>query len=546
MIDTVSKYLPSNMTYKSSMRDIFIYNEDRDNFSRITLKGALDNCNRFAPGTNNLWWPSMDFPADPNVSDMFITEAVDGTTGPAEYFGDMDSQYLSLSTITDFIRSVAPRVNGAPANFGARPMPAETNANNTVAYQNDVAKALKLAAGLFAQRAPKTNFDNIGKFPKHVLLKTISETLGLDVQDQLFNERAVKFASKKSFEDYPPTTAGPGGKEDIGLLAHLIMWGGFIKNRAFFKLDKTPYDEQYVYAVNLITLGLEALADEKLNYTDFCKQVITCIGTGLDDKKEVLFVKDFPGSTVEPTLEAAANEQAAAPAATAAATRTTAAAVVEEADNAPRPEAAHRADAPGADAPGAVGAATVESYFGSYDDGDDEPQMMDYGANKSLFGAARRQTFNRNADPHYMPRPQPGDKRKRAKMADRFAEIDNSGLSPEEKELAKDFLAIKIDKRVLDAIVAADVIFPFSFLLLRPYITHRMGTAILTKAGAVTGETLIGHADFQLGDNVAQKMHYGNFTMCVPSALHPPSRPRTPSLTRSTGTSSLSCTRLIM
>ena len=70
------------------------------------------------------------------------------------------------------------------------------------------------------------------------------------------------------------------------------------------------------------------------------------------------------------------------------------------------------------------------------------------------------------------------------------------------------------------AIIDNDIAFPFSFLLLRPYITHRMGTAILTKAGAVTGETLIGHADFQLGDNVAQKMHYGNFTMYLKSLVY--------------------------
>ena len=43
-----------------------------------------------------------------------------------------------------------------------------------------------------------------------------------------------------------------------------------------------------------------------------------------------------------------------------------------------------------------------------------------------------------------------------------------------------------------------------------PFIVHNMATAILTKKGAETGETLIGHADFQLGDDVARKMHYGH------------------------------------
>ena len=35
-----------------------------------------------------------------------------------------------------------------------------------------------------------------------------------------------------------------------------------------------------------------------------------------------------------------------------------------------------------------------------------------------------------------------------------------------------------------------------------------------------TGETLIGHADFQLADNVVQKMHLGNFTMYLKSIVY--------------------------
>lgn len=39
-------------------------------------------------------------------------------------------------------------------------------------------------------------------------------------------------------------------------------------------------------------------------------------------------------------------------------------------------------------------------------------------------------------------------------------------------------------------------------------------------AGRQTGETLIGHADFQLADNVIQKMHIGNFTMYLKSIVY--------------------------
>ena len=40
-----------------------------------------------------------------------------------------------------------------------------------------------------------------------------------------------------------------------------------------------------------------------------------------------------------------------------------------------------------------------------------------------------------------------------------------------------------------------------------------MATGVLLKAGAETGETLVGHADFQLSDDVVRKMHYGHFTL---------------------------------
>jgi hypothetical protein len=69
-----------------------------------------------------------------------------------------------------------------------------------------------------------------------------------------------------------------------------------------------------------------------------------------------------------------------------------------------------------------------------------------------------------------------------------------------------------------------DIYFPIGFMAARPYITHLMGTAILTTAGSEVGETLVGHADFQLSDNVVQKMHYGNFTFYAKSVIYAPEK----------------------
>lgn len=52
----------------------------------------------------------------------------------------------------------------------------------------------------------------------------------------------------------------------------------------------------------------------------------------------------------------------------------------------------------------------------------------------------------------------------------------------------------------------------FDIILLRPFQTYRMSSAIFLKSGYETGATFVGHSDFQLGDDVVSKLHYGNFT----------------------------------
>lgn len=66
---------------------------------------------------------------------------------------------------------------------------------------------------------------------------------------------------------------------------------------------------------------------------------------------------------------------------------------------------------------------------------------------------------------------------------------------------------------LVDICVREDVRLPIAFLILQPHITHIMGSAVFCTRGERLGSTLYGHLDFQLADNAALKMHYGNFTM---------------------------------
>lgn len=103
----------------------------------------------------------------------------------------------------------------------------------------------------------------------------------------------------------------------------------------------------------------------------------------------------------------------------------------------------------------------------------------------------------------------------------RYDEIkDDENYDAYERVVMLAFMQTPVTKDVLEELIKNDIYFPFEFLLFRPRITHAMATGILLKAGAETGETLIGHADFQLADDVVRKMHYGNFTLYSKSIVY--------------------------
>jgi len=89
-----------------------------------------------------------------------------------------------------------------------------------------------------------------------------------------------------------------------------------------------------------------------------------------------------------------------------------------------------------------------------------------------------------------------------------------------EKVMSKALLGTPITRQSFERFVTSNVVFPFNIIYARPFMTYDMSTGICMKSGTVTGETLVGHADFQLGDNVVQKIHYGNFTFHSKSVVY--------------------------
>jgi hypothetical protein len=58
-----------------------------------------------------------------------------------------------------------------------------------------------------------------------------------------------------------------------------------------------------------------------------------------------------------------------------------------------------------------------------------------------------------------------------------------------------------------------NVLPPIGFRCIRPHMNYLMGSAFMAQGGGACANTLFGHADFQLADDAARKIHYGHFTM---------------------------------
>lgn len=81
-----------------------------------------------------------------------------------------------------------------------------------------------------------------------------------------------------------------------------------------------------------------------------------------------------------------------------------------------------------------------------------------------------------------------------------------------DKFVAMSLLTSTISYQAIESMHANDVIVPLDVLLVRPFMEFEMNHGLLTKTGRQTGATYVGHSDFQLGDDVQSKLHYGNYT----------------------------------
>ena len=82
------------------------------------------------------------------------------------------------------------------------------------------------------------------------------------------------------------------------------------------------------------------------------------------------------------------------------------------------------------------------------------------------------------------------------------------------------FCMCKLNKQVLDKFAEYDILIPFGFMITRPFLRYDMCSAILAKSGPSLGQTFMGHADFQLTDDIIHKVHVGHYTFYSKTVIH--------------------------
>jgi hypothetical protein len=82
-----------------------------------------------------------------------------------------------------------------------------------------------------------------------------------------------------------------------------------------------------------------------------------------------------------------------------------------------------------------------------------------------------------------------------------------------EKQIVELLKGGKINGQFMQFCIDCDVLPPIGYRGVRHLMTYIAGTAWMAEGGGACASTLFGHADFQLADDAARKVHYGHFTM---------------------------------
>jgi hypothetical protein len=549
MVDTVSDVVACS-DYKSHMRDIYVYDERRDDFSRVSMKTALKACCRF-DDSGELWFPpgfSNKYEQDPFIQD---------SKRPVNVFGDMSERYMPddlLFKVADslvckfletqptagrpdyeawaaasafpsaaepFFKFIQDRL-GSSRVFSDAYTPTWRAAGarsgwfyNTVAFRGLAAG--RAGAGAYAAAAA-LRAASVAAFPGGAgpanAMAAISDppsaggpgTPGFDGTH--INWEVVR----KVFGELLNTSSAPLSPSELALTDSTL--DKFITKMTLLGDRTAPSEQALVYttaylASSIKTFKAAATTGNWLKHYQFVvhKGLLAIAAAATNAATDatieafataILDVRRHPQFQLGVAAVNAALGLGAVGAGAAAA-----------------PPPAHHAALPAAI--GAFDIAAQNLEYGA----DEGPAKRAFGT--ARFGAvlSRRDGTQRGTDGDggfdteeppsgAPPTSVPGFSHS---MAARYASVQAADHKVLIKSTMLTLLHTPVTHESLSKLIEHDLYFPFEFLLFRPRITHNMATGVLLKAGTETAETLVGHADFQLTDDVVRKMHYGHFTL---------------------------------
>lgn len=456
--------------YKSEHRDIIIYNEEQDNWSRIGFTEALKNADDRPGFADDGRWEGYEAKAPDD--DMYYNNATGTDETRIKFFGQMDDKFLSNSSI-ERVAACLKHTHKAYNHEKGKLMKVQSLMSVMKYDPNANVPMFKKASGgvsaldpvLVAEHVVALNVDSTGTFVTDMAARLTDPGDKQRFLHGLTNALASKTDLKSHKNLYKAMTKrAPKGTEEVrGYLVSSPFWDASLDPSTVAAGDgwestNEVWDPKYANDPNW------RAGDPATNYTTASKVAYTPGGNTWDDTPWAIAARA--------TSAQSRHHEAARP--------------------------------------------SRGSDFSRYDaDAMDDILGMGAGAKFARVGGQRDRVHLHDALESKLPSCSSGDTDH--DLVQELNDTNNKALIKRFNEFkdnawAQWFLCLTATNKNLAALAENNIWIPFNIVLLRPHMTYEMCSAVLMKGGMETGMTAVGHNDFQLGDNVADKMHYGNYT----------------------------------
>lgn len=445
--------------YKSDHRSVIVYDEDVDGMVKITIKQAIDHCARFNKEGNLDEKPHNCVVNKEGKShrDIFVYNDTTNTTRLCTYWGDLEPEYLSNSTLKKMVKSI------------------------TFSTGSSEAEQQKYVEGIFSDHDKKSQ-----KFIKEILP-------GLNY--------SVSSVTPKTPET--PETPGTGTslhESNKKLLVSSNFATVPYENALMFATDRNEFVKKFN---SWITTNRDNLPNFSSAYVKLKKFNTNTKRDKIKDFTKVLSEMQIlrNDESLNISTDPVSDSLVFEPAATTS-PETYHATTSDDRSLADRIEDIMFKRSTNVEHSSqeltSVGSGSRWEPKRSRDIGSHISQLM----GSANIGSLAQRSFSAYTNPENGM-----TKNLRNRLTNKILQ-----LSDIEWISLVLFLTSRITRDSIMRLIESDIFLPLNFMCIRPFVRHRMYSMVLMKGGYDTGATFIGHTNMLLSDDGATKMHYGNYT----------------------------------